>query len=168
MRFFLDSEFLEGGPTQPLHLLSLGLVSADGGEYHGVVDDCPLEKANPWVRQHVLPFTDWSLRKPRTQVAQEVLDFVRQHAGTESPVFIADYGAYDWVVFCQLFGTMMDLPRDWPMFVLDLQQWARLLEYSGPWTPAKVPHNALSDALALKHDWEILQERARELCLPVL
>lgn len=36
--------------------------------------------------------------------------------------FYADYGSYDWVVFCSIFGKMMDLPAGFPMFVRDIQQ----------------------------------------------
>ena len=36
--------------------------------------------------------------------------------------FYAHYADYDWVVFCQLFGTMMDLPKGFPMFAFDLKQ----------------------------------------------
>lgn len=32
------------------------------------------------------------------------------------------YSAYDHVVLCQLFGTMMDLPKGFPMFTTDLKQ----------------------------------------------
>ena len=39
-----------------------------------------------------------------------------------SPVFYAYYADYDWVVFCQLFGTMMDLPIFFPMYCKDLKQ----------------------------------------------
>lgn len=28
----------------------------------------------------------------------------------------------DWVVFCQMFGTMLDLPNGWPMFCRDIRQ----------------------------------------------
>lgn len=35
--------------------------------------------------------------------------------------FYAYYGAYDWVVFCWLFGKMIDLPRGFPMFFKDLK-----------------------------------------------
>ena len=38
------------------------------------------------------------------------------------PEFYTYYGAYDWVVFCQLFGTMMNLPKGFPMFSFDLKQ----------------------------------------------
>ncbi len=36
--------------------------------------------------------------------------------------FYAYYADYDWVVFCSLFGTMMDLPKGFPMYCNDLKQ----------------------------------------------
>lgn len=36
--------------------------------------------------------------------------------------FYAYYADYDWVVFCSLFGTMMDLPKGFPMYCKDLKQ----------------------------------------------
>lgn len=38
------------------------------------------------------------------------------------PEFYAYYADYDWVVFCSLFGTMMDLPKAFPMYCRDLKQ----------------------------------------------
>lgn len=35
--------------------------------------------------------------------------------------FYTYYGAYDWVVFCWLFGSMIDLPKGFPMFSHDLK-----------------------------------------------
>lgn len=37
------------------------------------------------------------------------------------PEFYTYYGAYDWVVFCWLFGKMIDLPKGFPMFSWDLK-----------------------------------------------
>jgi len=36
--------------------------------------------------------------------------------------FYAYYGDYDWVVFCWLFGRMIDLPKGFPMYCKDLKQ----------------------------------------------
>lgn len=36
--------------------------------------------------------------------------------------FYAYYADYDWVVFCWLFGKMIDLPKSFPMFCIDLKQ----------------------------------------------
>jgi hypothetical protein len=38
------------------------------------------------------------------------------------PEFYAYYADYDWVIFCSLFGTMMDLPKGFPMYCKDLKQ----------------------------------------------
>jgi len=36
--------------------------------------------------------------------------------------FYGYHADYDWVVFCQLFGKMMDLPKGFPMYCKDLKQ----------------------------------------------
>lgn len=40
----------------------------------------------------------------------------------KNPVFHAYYADYDWVVFCWLFGRMIDLPSNFPMYCVDLKQ----------------------------------------------
>lgn len=40
----------------------------------------------------------------------------------EKPEFYAYYADYDWVVFCWLFGRMIDLPNAFPMYCKDLKQ----------------------------------------------
>lgn len=39
-----------------------------------------------------------------------------------TPEFYAYYADYDWVVFCWLFGRMIDLPKGFPMYCKDLKQ----------------------------------------------
>jgi len=41
---------------------------------------------------------------------------------SKNPEFYAYYADYDWVVFCWLFGKMMDLPKGFPMYCRDLKQ----------------------------------------------
>ncbi len=38
------------------------------------------------------------------------------------PEIYGYYSDYDWVLFCSLFGTMMDLPEGFPMYAIDLKQ----------------------------------------------
>ena len=40
----------------------------------------------------------------------------------EKPEFYAYYADYDWVVFCWLFGKMINLPKGFPMYCKDLKQ----------------------------------------------
>lgn len=42
--------------------------------------------------------------------------------GYLTPEFYAYYADYDWVLFCSLFGTMMNLPKGFPMYCHDLKQ----------------------------------------------
>lgn len=62
------------------------------------------------------------------------------------PEFWAYYADYDWVVFCQLFGTMMDLPKGFPMYCRDIKQLCD--ELGNPKLPeqGKGEHDALEDA----------------------
>lgn len=38
------------------------------------------------------------------------------------PDFYAYFADYDWVVFCQMFGRMIDLPKGFPNYAIDLKQ----------------------------------------------
>lgn len=73
----------------------------------------------------------------------------------DPPEFWAYYADYDWVVFCQLFGTMMDLPDGFPMYCRDIKQECDRL--GNPRLPrqGKGEHDALADAEWAKevHDW---------------
>jgi len=58
--------------------------------------------------------------KTNKQIAQEILAFVDK--GTTDVSFYGYYADYDWVVFCWLFGNMIDLPKGFPMYCIDLKQ----------------------------------------------
>src|ERR1039458_8509705 len=111
-RYWFDTEFIEDGET--IELLSIGVVCEDGREFYAVNMDARLERANEWVEANVFPSlreaTDDEI-KPVGMIADALRQFV-----TGKPEFWAYYGDYDWVVLCQMFGTMMDLPDGWPMF----------------------------------------------------
>lgn len=72
------------------------------------------------------------------------------------------YGAYDWVVFCWLFGAMIDLPVGFPMHSMDIKQECKRL--GDPKLPIqnKDEHNALADALWNLQAWEFLRQVERE------
>lgn len=63
------------------------------------------------------------------------------------PSFYGYYSDYDWVVFCQLFGRMIDLPEGFPMYCLDLKQEMKRLNAPDSIKPENGnEHNALADA----------------------
>lgn len=65
--------------------------------------------------------------KTNAQIAEEIqsflgCDFPEYHLDSNKPVFYGYYSDYDWVVFCWLFGSMMNLPKGFPMYCIDLKQ----------------------------------------------
>lgn len=66
------------------------------------------------------------------------------------PAFYGYYCDYDWVVFCSLFGRMLDLPKGYPMYMHDLKQDMDVIGFTEEWKDRFVPednkHHALADA----------------------
>lgn len=160
-----DLEFLEDGRT--IELISIGMVCDDGREYYAVNRDMPVRRIrkHKWLMENVVPSlpkghgdqrihmpTRWLFHyadhqvKPRKQIADEVMDFIRA-AGPDVELW-ANYGAYDHVALAQLWGRMIDLPEGVPMFTNDIQQEARRLGIGWDQLPKQEggEHNALADA----------------------
>jgi len=96
----------------------------------------------------------------RNEIREAVLDFCNPDKYGK-PEFWGYYADYDWVVFCQLFGRMIELPEGFPMYCHDLKQIAYEIKFRLP-RPEKEIHNALVDALQVK-EWYGLIIREREL-----
>lgn len=175
-RYFLDTEFYEDGRT--IDLISIALVCEDGRELYCVNAEARLNLVSQWVRDNVLaqlpPYSDPAWMR-RSQIRHRILEFTGYDLGIgslqlkdqeiEKPEFWAYYADYDWVVFCQLFGTMMALPPGYPKYCMDLKQWSKML--GDPPHPPRLPgeHNALEDArwnqvLYKKLAW-LAEEQAR-------
>ena len=99
---------------------------------------------NSFTYKHLKDLIKW-YGKTSKQIAEEVKDFVykdvyhyqsnkvlyaNKKRNTEAlknlypdnVSFYTYYGAYDWVVFCWLFGKMIELPGGFPMYSNDLKQ----------------------------------------------
>jgi len=142
VKYFIDTEFIERGPFYPIDLISIGIVAEDGREYYAVTSSFDPELAGEWVKLNVLPHIAGYPQTPLWKIGKEVEAFV----GTDKPEFWGYYADYDWVVFCQMFGAMVDLPKGWPMFCRDIKQLA--CDLGNPKLPEQdsTEHNALNDA----------------------
>lgn len=172
MLYALDTEFIDDGRT--IELISLGLIGEDGRTYYKQVVNVETAWSNTFVLHNVLPhltpcpsdlsksqhWSHWSSTKAagcvdgcpwqwREHLGQEIVAFCG-----ESPQFITYYGAYDWVVLCQLFGSMMALPSGWPMYAHDLRSLLDLYGYAHITQPDDSPHHALSDARWIMETWQ--------------
>lgn len=176
MKYFLDTEFIEDGKT--IDLISIGIVAEDGRELYIENADADTSKANEWVKENVLPHLvhqksqegkiEWNMWVRdggigglfhHKDIAREIRLFVGED---QKPEFWGYYADYDWVVFCQLFGTMMDLPKGFPRFCLDIKQLAFML--GNPKLPeqSSTEHHALEDARWNKKAFEFLLEYEKE------
>lgn len=156
MRIWFDTEFIEDGKT--IELLSIGAVREDGWTFYAEVDGVDYDRADQWVKDNVIAhLVGDDFIKPRDQIAAEFVEF----AGID-PEFWAYYADYDWVVLCQLYGRMVDLPKGWPMYCRDLKQWADSL--GNPELPKQDEneHFALADAHWNRRAWEFLSHQQQE------
>lgn len=159
MRYFLDTEFIESGPKKPIQLISIGIVSEDGREYYAISSEFNAKDASPWVGENVLAHLESESVVPRLtlrEIAIEIYDFIWPDTNRPKPEFWGYYSDYDWVVFCQIFGAMMALPKGFPMYCRDIKQLCD--DLGNPKLPEQdsTEHNALNDAQWNKRAWAFL------------
>jgi len=176
MNYFIDTEFIEDGII--LDLLSIGIISEDGKEMYLLNSGARIMRADSWVKNNVLKYlpgitiTDKGDIQCDEKYPNPMFGWVSIHGimlqiielvnGDNKPVFWADYGAYDWVAFARCFGRLIDLPKEFPMYVKDFQM---LLDICGnPNLPQlrnknNIEHKAIDDARHLKMQFEYINKR---------
>jgi hypothetical protein len=155
MRYWFDTEFIDD--THTIDLISIGFVNERNETYYAVSSEFDLRtaQADSWLNANVLshlpPQNEW---KPRQLIRKEITAFLGNN-----PEFWVYNGAYDWVTFCQLFGSIRDLPRQYPWYANDIKQLAHMLHKPIlPEQQENTKHNALEDAKWNKLVWELLMK----------
>jgi hypothetical protein len=132
---FIDTEF--SGLHQNAQLISLALVPENGPWFYAVLSDVDTETLPAWHQQNIVPqllLTDEQLAQlppghyfcdTKENITKALLKFL---AGFDQVTMWADVPAYDWVLFCELFGGAFGLPKNIHYIVRDL---ATLLEAKG-------------------------------------
>jgi len=144
-RWCLDTEFNEDGRT--IELISIGLVSEFGDELYFESSEFDHDACQPWVKENVFPYLQGGdCVHSRVEIAGAIALATKQRVG--KPEFWAYFADYDWVVLCQLYGRMVDLPSHFPMYCLDLKQEMvrRVIDKGSLPKQIGVAHNALEDA----------------------
>jgi len=122
-KLFYDSEFTE--LSQSAQLISIALVSGQGDSFYAEFCDTPLQNIDPWLQQNVVNNTlyikqgqqnicvkeghAWQIADSHATVSQELASWL---SAFEQVEIWADCLAYDWVLFCQLFGGAMQRPKN--------------------------------------------------------
>jgi hypothetical protein len=151
VKIWFDTEFIEDGKT--IELISIGAIREDGQTFYREAAWTDLSRASSWVVENVIPHLKGGMARVwKQQLAVDMVSF----AG-EKPEFWAYYADYDWVALCQLYGTMMDLPKGWPMYCRDVKQLCDSLGNPPLIKQTEGPeHNALADAMWTRAAWDFL------------
>lgn len=188
MKYWFDTEFIEDGKTIDLisigivaedgreyYAVSNNFNPKKASEWvlENVLSPMGIGKNGWFGSPDILSPTQkehWKAQRSRAQIKEDIIKFVYNYPDPaitfedtvqpnfDKPEFWAYYADYDWVTFCQLFGTMMDLPKGFPMYCRDIKQWCDQL--GNPRLPeqGKGEHNALADARWNKQAWEFLKQ----------
>lgn len=142
--FFKPIQFLPGilfnKPVWQIHLISVGIAGPNKAPYYAINKNFKKRYANVWVRENVLKMLPAS-KSARTdyktipEIKKDILEYFGCKWHTQAscancgrwiaPEGIELYGyfsAYDHVMLSTLFGTMINLPGNFPMYTRDLKQ----------------------------------------------
>ncbi len=164
MKLFIDTEFTD--LTQSAQLLSLALVSECGKAFYAVFDDYDKEKCSDFVCREVIPYLELETNNLKPQITylktntQEIKTaLLKWLSQFEIIQMWADVPYYDWVLFCELFGGALFIPKQIHYMCMDLATCLYVKGYDIKTERIKllnqeeIPegyhiHNALSDAKA--------------------
>ena len=167
MRLFLDTEFTDENLLRA-ELISLALLSEDGGAELYLERDPLPERCSAFVRHHVIPVLDrGAAAVPDVEFTRRLRAFLR---GIPEPLIIADFPGDKF--FCEIALTGFHLPSSAladsgsiPAIRSQVENDAELAARIERWfsdRPSERRHHALTDARALRDCW--LAHRWRSPC----
>lgn len=171
-KIFFDTEFT--GLKQDTKLISIGLISEDGKTFYAETSYQYEDKdLDDWLRENVIanlrfvseyssdPILDCdhhAMKAQGSRIASQLSEWLTQFETCE---MWSDCLAYDWVLFCQLFGHAFNIPKNVYYIPFDLATLLKIKgvdpdvnreEFSG--LEGKRKHNALWDAKVIKACYE--------------
>jgi len=176
---FLDTEFTE--LSQSGSLLSIALVDNNDRWFYGVFSNVDTVKLSSWHQENIVPYlplTDLQLEQlsdtgtylvaDKNKITEALLTWLEIYDQVE---IWADVPAYDWVLFCELFGGARQLPKKIHYIVRDLATCLVLngmdpdtdrfkFAYEGKTPLGLIRHNALGDAINTKDCYKKLIEQS--------
>lgn len=186
-KIFLDTEFT--GLYQDTELISIGLVSECGREFYVELSDFDIRKCDGWIIKNVLANLLYIEDEEHTHKVVEYLASTRGviPSNESGPIFKAktsvsdlretltlwlsafeavevwsDCLAYDWVLFCTIFGGASHIPDNVYYIPFDLATMFKIKgvdpdisreEYCGL-AGTREKHNAFFDAGVIKECWD--------------
>lgn len=170
MRIYFDTEFT--GLHQNTSLISLGCISENGRTFYAEFNDYDMWQVDEWIIKNVisnlvysdkLPFKyisndlrSWEVVGNREEVVEHLKSWLSQFDSVE---MWSDCLAYDWVLFCDLFGGALNIPPSVYYIPFDICTLFKMKgvdpdinreEFAGLVVGIDRKHNALWDAQVIK------------------
>lgn len=138
MKIFFDCEFT--GLHQSTTLISLGCVAENGWTFYAEFSDYDRKQVDAWIKENVISSLRWNnvadfhhdilqtkafeVKGEKQSIGEKLKIWLLASACADSSPpqpaetleFWGDCLAYDWVLFCELFGGAMKLP-DWINYI---------------------------------------------------
>lgn len=165
IKVFFDTEFT--GLYQATSLISIGMVADDGRTLYAELDNYEPGQGyiTDWIKENVIANLTGENVVSREVLAKQVTEFLAPY---ESVEIWSDCLAYDWVLFCQIFGGAFSIPKNIYYIPFDI---CTLMKIKGVDPDINreefanmtgIKHNALHDAKVIKKCFEILSKQPEE------
>lgn len=174
-KIFFDTEF--SGLHKNTTLISIGLVADDGQTFYAELNDFDESQIDEWIQDNVISNlrlgkyegvgNEWfhpdkvELKCNKSTLKIKLNHWFEQFDKVE---IWSDCLSYDWVLFCDIFGTAFDIPSNIYYIPFDLSTMFKLCnidpdisreEFSGIKHLRK--HNSLDDAIVIRECYEELE-----------
>lgn len=172
-KIFFDTEFT--GLHQDATLISIGLVSEGGREFYAEFTDFDTNQIDDWLRKNVMAnliyrhdldhaYTDGAhtgRSGDKAYIARELTEWLAGYGSHEIEMW-SDYLAYDWVLFCNLWGHAFNIPGNVYYIPFDLTTLFKIKgidpdinkEKFAEMTDGQNKHNALWHAKVIRACYE--------------
>jgi len=177
-KVFFDAEFT--GLNQNATLISLGLVTETGETFYCEFTDYDLSQVNSWIRENVLAnliypgvfeLIEFGPSVSMTGNVNEVrCALITWFAQFDDVEIWGDCLAWDWVLFCEVFGGAFSIPVNIYYIPFDICTVFKMKgidpditreKFAKPaipeWIGREFKHNALWDASVIKACYEKLE-----------
>ncbi len=153
MKVYFDTEFT--GLHKYTSLISIGLVAENGATFYAELNDYDINQVSPWIKKNIIRNLNGEIILSKFELNIKLREWFSQFQQVE---IWSDCLAYDWVLFCDIFGGAFDIPQNIFYIPFDL---CTLLKIKGidpdisreqyaDETQSVNKHNALWDALCIK------------------
>jgi 3' exoribonuclease, RNase T-like len=159
---FLDTEFIDNGST--IELISIGMIDDNNNTLYLISSEFNEVNCDEWLMQNVVSKLGDEPRFSREEIKNKVVEYI----GDKNVRFWGYFSSYDWVVFCQLFGKMLDLPKGYPYYCNDLKQEIKRLALRTDHIDKGSLHNALEDAKWNKKVHEYVLNKSELIFIPAI